>query len=399
MHDLRPLFPAIPLGEHLVVVGSDRLVLLNGTARLVWESVNEGLEAVQTARRLACAYGVSVDVTLDDIQGMLTTWQCQGLVGGGQSSETDTDRRTRGQDEAPKKQPDELSWPGRKKGTSYEIAGRQVAIHFSDGSLESRIGGSISHLKVPEHGETVARFEVLVAGEEIVLRRDGQEIERGRSSDALAVRLAYETIRFAYQGRDWGAVLHAGAVAAGDRCVVLVGPGGSGKSTLAAALVHAGMTYLADDVVPLKIGSLRAVPVPGALGLKEGSWAVLAEYFPEIAGLPVLARNGQLVRFLPPPSFDRSELKTDYAVTHLVYPRFRRGATVSLEPISSEGSLRRLIQAEPLLDRPLELAKIERLVDWVADTPAWELTYGDLDGAVFILERLLENTDESRSDV
>ena len=63
---------------------------------------------------------------------------------------------------------------------------------------------------------------------------------------------------------------------------------GSGKSTLTAALVHAGLRYFSDDVVPLDHG-LRIRPMPLGISLKEGSWPVLAARYPELgdsAGLP-----------------------------------------------------------------------------------------------------------------
>lgn len=59
-------------------------------------------------------------------------------------------------------------------------------------------------------------------------------------------------------------LLHAGAVALGDRAVVLCGPMNSGKSTLTGALVERGWTYLTDEAVAFDLadGSLTPYPRP-----------------------------------------------------------------------------------------------------------------------------------------
>jgi hypothetical protein len=64
-------------------------------------------------------------------------------------------------------------------------------------------------------------------------------------------------------------LLHAAAVLLAGRAVALVGPSGRGKSTLAAALVDAGGSFLADDVIALEArgGQILAHPGPGVLML------------------------------------------------------------------------------------------------------------------------------------
>lgn len=60
--------------------------------------------------------------------------------------------------------------------------------------------------------------------------------------------------------------LHAGAVALGDRALLLPGPSGAGKSHLVEALVEAGADYLSDEYAPLDDGGrVHPYPVPGAL--------------------------------------------------------------------------------------------------------------------------------------
>jgi hypothetical protein len=100
-------------------------------------------------------------------------------------------------------------------------------------------------------------------------------------------------------------VVHASAVAAGTRAILLAGRAGSGKSTLAALLAGSGLRVLADDgVVVERIASgIRAVPsYPGlrvyrdsaaVAGVDTGKAAAVAEYTRKLrvlaAGLPPLA--------------------------------------------------------------------------------------------------------------
>jgi HPr kinase/phosphorylase len=52
-----------------------------------------------------------------------------------------------------------------------------------------------------------------------------------------------------------GTLLHASAVAIGDRGVLILGPSGSGKSSLALALMATGARLVADDGVILRAGA------------------------------------------------------------------------------------------------------------------------------------------------
>jgi len=61
-----------------------------------------------------------------------------------------------------------------------------------------------------------------------------------------------------WRAQGWIAV-HAGAVAKGDRCVLLCAASGGGKSTLTAALVQNGWKTLGDDKLLLRAGDRAAV--------------------------------------------------------------------------------------------------------------------------------------------
>jgi hypothetical protein len=66
-------------------------------------------------------------------------------------------------------------------------------------------------------------------------------------------------------------VLHASAVAVGDRAVLFCGPTGRGKSTLALTLGEAGYAVLGEDGVAIDLEQGAPVAFPGARGIRVRS--------------------------------------------------------------------------------------------------------------------------------
>jgi hypothetical protein len=69
-------------------------------------------------------------------------------------------------------------------------------------------------------------------------------------------------------------VLHASAVAVGDKAVLFCGPSGAGKSTLAAALNQKGYACISDDVCCIDFSSGAPIALPDGRMLKLWSDAV-----------------------------------------------------------------------------------------------------------------------------
>lgn len=67
-----------------------------------------------------------------------------------------------------------------------------------------------------------------------------------------------------------GLFVHAGAVAWGDRTIVIPGRSGSGKTTLVAALVEAGATYFSDEYAVLDARGL-VYPYARPLSVRQGA--------------------------------------------------------------------------------------------------------------------------------
>lgn len=87
---------------------------------------------------------------------------------------------------------------------------------------------------------------------------DGELLEHRVASSAVCTLLAMRG----------DLVLHAAAVEAGGRALVLCGPSLRGKSTLARALGEAGCRLLGEDGIAIELGRAEALAQPGARGVR-----------------------------------------------------------------------------------------------------------------------------------
>lgn len=187
--------------------------------------------------------------------------------------------------------------------------------------------------------------------------------------------------------RQWLGILHASAVSANGRSVVICGAKGSGKSTLAAALVTAGAEFVTDDYAPLERTSWQVWPVPYAPSIKRGSWRALRQRYPDLDTRPVHKLAGLHIRYLDLDDACVARLDRGLPVTAVVFPRYQRGAALEARRVSATEALVGLCHARSLLDRrPDVLAETLR---WVRSVPAHEVSYGDLDRAVAWVGALL----------
>lgn len=111
-------------------------------------------------------------------------------------------------------------------------------------------------------------------------------------------------------------MLHASAVAIGDRAVLFVGNSGAGKTTIAAALVGSGGVLIADDVCGLaeRGAGWECFPDAGLLRLREGSAALASMFDDGAASAPV---EGRTTVSSPP-------VEGPVAVGAIVLPRIAR---------------------------------------------------------------------------
>ena len=111
--------------------------------------------------------------------------------------------------------------------------------------------------------------------------RDGDMLVRGVSAGDAVGWVVWHVNRSAVEAGEEHLLLHAGALEADGRAVVLPGVSGSGKSTLCAALAQAGLAYLSDELVAIDLTTDQVLPYAKPITVKSGSFEALAD-----VGLP-----------------------------------------------------------------------------------------------------------------
>jgi hypothetical protein len=140
---------------------------------------------------------------------------------------------------------------------------------------------------------------------------------------------------------------------------------------------------MADDIVLLENGSLNAVGVPNALGLKAGVWQILESRYPELPTLPVHERSdGKRVRYVIPSHCLHPKADEKQAVRWIVFPRYASNQSTEMRPLSAGDGLCRLMAHCSGLPGRLTQDHVQRMVRWIRGIACFELGFSDLDAAI-----------------
>ncbi|MHB1414175.1 MAG: hypothetical protein ACYC1C_02890 [Chloroflexota bacterium] len=186
-------------------------------------------------------------------------------------------------------------------------------------------------------------------------------------------------------------LIHAGAVAAGERAILFPGASGQGKSTLVAALCLAGFAYMSDELSVINMESLLLLPFLKAIGLKDGGWKVLTAAFDTPSpALKATPSDGVTVRYLPGPN-PRS---TPTPIRFVLMLDRQPGRSASFVPAPRAQALVEL--AKHSLNLPRHGRKgVEALARVVEGADCYTLTYGDLREAVTTVKNLVGLPEEA----
>jgi hypothetical protein len=270
----------------------------------------------------------------------------------------------------------------------YRLADFCFDLHATESTDHEAAESVLGHLHDDSGHDADTALRLVRRGERwLLLDESSVIIDECASARAVAPMLHASTLMLAYERARCFAALHAGAVLCGGQCVLLPGASGSGKSTLTTALVLAGFGYCSDDFVMLTAPPVGVRAVPLGVGLKEGSWRVLAHRVPSLADLPIHVRaDGKRIRYLPVrPGVAQGDSVPARA---LVFPQYRAGAATHCRPIRPAEALVRLAAAG--YDARLSEATVRGLIDWLCDVPSYELLYDELDRAVEHIEAIAQ---------
>lgn len=184
-------------------------------------------------------------------------------------------------------------------------------------------------------------------------------------------------------------LLHAGALALGERAVIMAATPGSGKSTLSAALMLSGFRLLSDEFGVLDPETGNLLPMLKPVALKNRSIDVIRSFSDDVWLGPTFkaTRKGD-VAHLAPDEASVSAVRQSAKPALVIFPKYEAGTELSLKPQAPEQAFARLAFNSfnyPLLG-PVSFGAV---ADVAACCPAYELRYSRLEDAVRCLQDLL----------
>jgi Coenzyme PQQ synthesis protein D (PqqD) len=354
-----------------------RLFLLNQTARMIWQQLADGVLPDEAADGLAARFDVPAAQVRADMAAILAEWWAHELLTGAPSP--DAAHRVDGPVPAAAARSPVRRFHAERV---YQLCGRPIRVRWDEPAFEQAIHPPLAHAADPA-GDATDTVEVVRDGAGFLVVCNGSDIERAATEEEALGEVFGRILELSYPDAEWLAVMHAAAVGDARGAVVMPADSGSGKSTLTAALVHAGLRYFSDDLVPLD-AALRIRPMPLGVSLKEGSWPVLAARYPELDSLPIHA--GRRRRYLPI-AVHRHGPPAGLPVKSLVFPHYRPNQPTTLRPLPALEVLEKLASARSWLS--LDGRRFGVTLQWIEETLGYDLGYASLEEAVPAIEGLL----------
>ena len=385
-----------PLEDELLIFDglTKRLFRNNPTATIIWNGCHAGLSLEEIVAVLSEATGEPADRIAGDIKVITTHWQDMGLLHDNRGL---SGRGNPFAETGPLS--DNIDYDGpmpqlASDGLEHQFRILDTCFNLSVPSENEfrLVLPLLVHLSVSHDNQVDERLYVASAEDRYVLLHQDKVIDWCEDADGIAPMLHGRSLMIAYGLSHCLFGLHAAAVICRGKSVLMPALAGSGKSTLTAALVGSGAALCADDMVLLTAAPVRLRPVPVVIGLKSGSWDLLAPYHPEIASLPThLRADEKHVRYLAPPAGAMVPMGSPpLPVDVIVIPKFVDAPNaVGLTSISPADGLYRLTEAGFDIRGEMTATCIEQLVDWIARIPCYELHFNQLDSAVSAIQTLV----------
>ncbi len=183
-------------------------------------------------------------------------------------------------------------------------------------------------------------------------------------------------------------VIHAAAVARGQRAAILPAPPGSGKSTLCAALVNRGWRLLSDELTLISLETGEVMGLARPVNLKNASIDIIRDYAPDaFLTRPVHDTTKGTVALMAPTAASVEAVNTPATPTWMILPRYRAGADASLTPMGS-GTAFLQIADNAMNYHILGARGFEAVGRMVDRCRSFGFEYSRLDDAIAVFDRL-----------
>jgi HprK-related kinase A len=173
-------------------------------------------------------------------------------------------------------------------------------------------------------------------------------------------------------------MLHAAALERNGRAVILPAGSGAGKSTLSTAMMARGWRLLTDETVIIRPADGRLLPLARPISLKNDSISIARGLFGDAMlstvfhGMP----KGDMAYLRPPPAAV-ARLGETALPAHIVAPRFVRGESLQVTPVSRCSAFRLIVDSAVNYTLMLR-AGFDLVGNLVRRCPAQAVRFGDL---------------------
>ena len=281
-----------------------------------------------------------------------------------------------------------VEWPPLEypATANIEIQGIPVLLEHPTGLLEDLCR---DYFKNCPPSTQPARYHLYAQhrGEGWAVYGNGRELLSFLRDEQLGQGLLHAARSLLYAGANYDVAFHAATVADGDHGIMLCAPRESGKSTLAAYLIARGFELLADEPTLLHLDTCSISSLCLPVSLKEGSWTVLHNKWPQLDSAPIHVRfDGTKIRLLHPPLRLSAPPRR---LTHIIFPEYGSSSVAHAEPLPPLRTLSLLNEGGMLLAQHLARDTFEAFLRFVCETPAYIFRYDSLQEADRMFNKLI----------
>jgi len=270
----------------------------------------------------------------------------------------------------------------------YCLLTTNFTFNCPDKSLLASLTSGLQHLQVSGMPDIDLMIILEPEGPLWSLCFNGSCVSKAVTAEMLLPMIVGRLSVFAYQRFPYLLAVHAGAVSNRSSTIMIPGRSGSGKSTLTAALLARGYQLFSDEVALLGPDG-NFVPIPLGLGLKEGSWDVLAHQYPGLASLSTHIRwDGNRIRYLQPDMIRFAQGSDCRRTRFLFVPCYKPDCIGSIERLSTLHALRSITETGYQIP-DLTRENADRIVAWMCSLSCFTLTYSSTAEALQLLDSVL----------
>lgn len=234
----------------------------------------------------------------------------------------------------------------------------------------------------PEPSET--QVEVVRAGRHWRIVEPGQPEKHTLGPEDTLAHLHGRLFELSLTDRPGAPILHAASLVKRGRRILLVGQKGTGKTTLTLLLASRGFTLESDENLFITASGIAARP--RGCRIKEASLSLLGDLAPTIERAPFIVDwRGARIFNVDPRSLGIRWAVAEGPADAVILLRANHGGVSSLRTIPAMAMVRGLmgeiaLQAGDRISGPARLARL------AATTSRFDLSLGDLGGAIHLLD-------------